>query len=341
MTGEGAGTMTPFDFDLDEAKSAEPLILTADEAKASVEHLFQEAIRHGSGTAYGQLLRQIAAFRQYKPTNALLAQLQLPGAVYVLPAHRWETRFGRVIKPGQRPLVMLQPFGPVMFVYDVSQTIPLPGAPRLPPEVLHPYEMPPMVNADAAVAWLTANAVADRVRVTRVPSAAQRAGCIYVSSTMQHQRAVTKSGQGTALVPVRYEVELNDAFTSTESLATLAHELGHLYCGHVGTHDKDLWPSRTRLDRASEEVEAESVAYLVCLRLDSTASVPPHLYQYIEADQPLPPFAFERVMTAAGRVLEMAQGWAPRRSKTPPRSPQRLFSDQGPVRPENAEPGAR
>lgn len=37
--------------------------------------------------------------------------------------------------------MILQPMGPVMFVFDVSETEPLPGAPCLPREVIAPFEV--------------------------------------------------------------------------------------------------------------------------------------------------------------------------------------------------------
>jgi hypothetical protein len=36
-------------------------------------------------------------------------------------------------------------------------------------------------------------------------------------------------------VPLRYELKLNSKHSASENYATLAHELGHLYCGHLGT----------------------------------------------------------------------------------------------------------
>ena len=53
----------------------------------------------------------------------------------------------------------------------------------------------------------------------------------------------------------------------TSRYATLVHELGHLYCGHLGTPHDRWWPDRRGLTQQVEEFEAESVAYLVCHRV--------------------------------------------------------------------------
>ena len=53
-------------------------------------------------------------------------------------------QFCRSIKPEAQPIVILQPMGPVMFVFDVSETEEIPGAKGvkpLPPEIHKPYEV--------------------------------------------------------------------------------------------------------------------------------------------------------------------------------------------------------
>ncbi|MDO5662544.1 MAG: hypothetical protein Q4G40_07615, partial [Brachybacterium sp.] len=66
------------------------------------------------------------------PFNASLVHTQLPGARYVARRSEWWERFGRTLAPGARPLVILRPYGPVDFVYDIAHTDgpPLPHAVR-------------------------------------------------------------------------------------------------------------------------------------------------------------------------------------------------------------------
>jgi antirestriction protein ArdC len=47
---------------------------------------------------------------------------------------------------------------------------------------------------------------------------------------------------------------------------TLAHELGHLFLGHLGPNRDLKVPQRHSMNEAQRELEAESVAYLVCAR---------------------------------------------------------------------------
>lgn len=286
------------------------------EAKKSIQYMLEAAMQYGGVRDYVDLLDRVAALRQYKPFNALLVLLQRPSATYLLPAHRWKERWGRVSRPNEQPLVMLQFRGPVMFLFDVSQTEAPDGARQLPVHLRNPYAMADVFSADSALNWLTSNAKLDGVRVSVAGHGLPSAGCIWPSDQgMTQPTLVKKKPETIERLPVRYETLLNDAYSPTEKLATLAHELGHLYCGHIGTHDRELWPDRRGLSEPLQELEAESVARILFKRLAPDVELPAHLDQYFGNGQPRPDADIERVLVAAGRVIEMSKGFAPRRSK--------------------------
>jgi len=54
--------------------------------------------------------------------NAMLLHIQKPGLTYAASAYDWATRFERIIKEDAHPLLILWPFGPGAFVYDVQDT---------------------------------------------------------------------------------------------------------------------------------------------------------------------------------------------------------------------------
>ncbi len=64
----------------------------------------------------------------------------------------------------------------------------------------------------------------------------------------------------------RFRIKLNANHDLPTRFATLAHELGHIYCGHIGKDIKGRWPSRISLTSETCELEAEAVAWLVCQR---------------------------------------------------------------------------
>lgn len=304
------------------------------EARRSIHYLLDAAMQYGNVGGLADLLDRVAALHQYKPYNAMLVLLQRPAATCVLPAHRWEERYGRRILPNEQPLVLLQPGGPVMFLFDVSQTEPGPHACPLPEHLTNPYAMRDSAGAARALLWAIENAKADGVRVLDARHGLASAGCLRTTSVGPMQQVLVRRHPQEQHRPVRvrYEVLLNGVYNATEQLATLAHELGHLYCGHLGAHDEELWPGeplwtdRSDLTREFKELEAESVARLVFKRLFPDSELPPHLEQYFRTIPPLASTALERVLTAAGRVLEMSEGFAPRRPRRARSAPQPTVS---------------
>ncbi|MGV8966972.1 MAG: ImmA/IrrE family metallo-endopeptidase [Cellulomonas sp.] len=297
------------------------------DAKRSIHYMVDAALEFGNVTGLDELLDRVAAFRQYKPYNALIALLQRPGATFVLPAHVWGEKYSRVILPNQQPLVMLQPGGPVMFLFDVSQTEEGKDSRPLPLQLRNPYGMKEIPEAASAVEWVIQNAKQDGVRVLETGRGWGFAGCLQRTNGAAAQRVVVGQRPLTeAAVEVQYDLMLNRSYRPTEQLATLAHELGHLYCGHLGTHVSQLWPGesfwadRSDLGHDDEELEAESVARLVFRSLAPGIELPKHLEQYFAVVPDLAGLDLERVLTAAGRVVEMADGHAPRRPRQRPRS---------------------
>jgi hypothetical protein len=109
--------------------------------RGALDELFENARQFNSSKAYLELMQFIGRFRFYSPFNAMLIHIQMPGARFVATARRWGRDFHRQIKVGAQPIVILQPMGPVLFVFDVTGTEPLPGAPPLPGWVERPFEV--------------------------------------------------------------------------------------------------------------------------------------------------------------------------------------------------------
>jgi hypothetical protein len=117
-------------------------------------------------------------------------------------------------------------------------------------------------------------------------------------------------------VPVRYETRVNHSFDPSERYATLAHELAHLYCGHLGAHEQDRWPDRGSVSTEVAEFEAESAAFIACQRLDDDAAMPPYLAQFLEGTPEVPDgISLERIAFAAGQVVEMSLDWVKPRKR--------------------------
>ena len=292
-----------------------------DAAKRALDDLFSIARRYRATQAYKELVDFVARFRFYSPFNALLIHVQKPGSTFVAPAHRWRDKYKREIVPGAQPIVILQPMGPVMFVFDVSQTEPTEDAPELPSEVTNPFP-----TSGAAIGRGLPRAIEngkrDGVRVRSASLGSQGAGSIRVSSkvgiSQKFKAGMDRARRPTYVeVPVRYDLLVNSKHSPEARYATLAHELAHLYCGHLGSPDARWWPDRRGLKEEEREFEAESISYIVCTRFGIKTSSAEYLASYFDSNAEVPSISLELVMKTAGLIESMTKrSLKPRRDES-------------------------
>jgi hypothetical protein len=199
--------------------------------------------------------------------------------------------------------------GPVMFVFDVSDTGPMEGAPPLPPEVEHPFEVR-RGRIGKELLLTVENAKRDGIRITAIEAGSNSAGSIEPATPGQSLEVLvkTKSKKETTHVPLRYELALNSDHSPETKYATAVHELAHLYCGHLGTPNPKWWSDRRGLSQVIREFEAESVCYLICRRLGIDNPSDEYLAGYLRRNKAIPPISLDCVLTAAGQIEQMGQG---------------------------------
>jgi hypothetical protein len=282
--------------------------LDQDSARAALDELFTLAGKYNSSDAYLELMRFVGRFRFYSPFNAMLIYAQMPGARFVCTARRWRKDYGREIKIEARPIVILQPMGPVLFVFDVSDTAPLSNARPLPRQVEDPFQVR-NGKVGGQLALTIDNAKRDGVRVSERADGSQRAGSIQWAAAGQHlefsfvKKPLPKSTQ----VPLWFELLLNSVLSAEARYGTLVHELAHLYCGHLGTPNGRWWPDRQDLSHDVREFEAESVSYLVCTRLGIDTASDEYLAAYVRRCPATPPISLDRVMKSVWLLEQMGR----------------------------------
>jgi hypothetical protein len=279
-----------------------------DASLRALDDLFISAIQFRSSQGYRDLMRFTARFHFYSPFNAFLVHVQMPGATYVAPAHRWANSFGRIIKAGARPIVLLQPMGPVMFVFDVADIEAGPEALPLPREVTDPFS-PFAGNIEGQLDQTIANAVRDGIVVRDASLGSQAAGSIRQAAggTNLYFQTRWKPEPAFVDVPRRYDLILNSHHSATARYATLVHELGHLYAGHLGSPDSRFWPDRRGLSQQVEEFEAESISFLVCARLGIITNSAAYLEGYLGQHAEVPAISLECVLRVAGLIEQMGR----------------------------------
>ena len=167
-----------------------------DAAKRALDELFNFTFQYKTSKTYQQLLQFVTRFRSYSPFNAMLVHIQMPGAQFIAPPHRWLCDYGRRIRPDARPLIILQPMGPVMFVFDMSETESTENALQLPPEVEKPFEVR-KGQVGSGFKLFIDNAKRDGVRITEREQGSQSAGSIRcvagdVRESQQFQAGIDK-----------------------------------------------------------------------------------------------------------------------------------------------------
>lgn len=214
-----------------------------------IDRLLQDARLYTTGKDYLDLLKFIVRLRNLAPFNAMLLHIQKPGLTYATSAKDWRDLFGRYPKEGARPLLILWAFGPVALVYDIQDT----EGTALPLDAFSFPAVGPVGKADVAQAL---NGLSRKgIDTIWVDAGDGKAGQITRLSWSKDSK-----------LPSQYRVQLNQNHHPPVHLATLAHELGHLALGHLGEDTYLKVPDRRSAGHRMEELEAESVSYIVCGR---------------------------------------------------------------------------
>jgi hypothetical protein len=277
-------------------------------AQPAIDELFALARKYNSSEAYLELMRFVGRFRFYSPFNAMLIHTQMPGAHFVCTALRWQRDYHREIRIGAHPIVILRPMGPILFVFDVSDTLPLRNATSLPIQVRDPFRVR-RGKIGRQLALTIENAKRDGVRVAQSAGGSQRAGSIQRAAPGQHleftfaKKPVPKSTQ----ISLWFELLLNSALTPESQYGTLIHELAHLYCGHLGTPNDRWWPNRQNLSHTVREFEAKSVSYLVCARLGIDTASEEYLAGYVRNSPVTPSISLDRVIKSVWLLEQMGR----------------------------------
>jgi hypothetical protein len=211
--------------------------------------------------------------------------VQKPGLTYAASARDWRDRFGRTPKEGARPLLILWPFGPVALVYDVLDT----EGDELPQDVASFFAQGPIDRA-GLVSFTT------RMHKRGIECHSIDAGDAKAGSIRVVKRGATD--KDTTL----YRMHVNRNHVTNVQFATLAHELGHLFLGHLGPDKVLNVPARRSMGHRQIELEAESVSFLVCARNGVTSKAEAYLAAYVERNTTIEEVDLYQIMRSAGQV---------------------------------------
>lgn len=217
--------------------------------RALIEQLIAATNLYDSTEAVQELLAFTTKLRAFAPFNALLLHIQKPGLTHAASAHDWWDRFRRVPKKGTRPLLVLRTMGPVDFVFDIQDTE---GDPV--PEDAFSFPTFGDMSKRRFTEFLE-SVSRERIDIVELDAGDGSAGWIRVL-----ERSKAKKGKH------RYQLAYNKNHPPATCFVTVAHELAHLFLGHLGDDPGRRVPDQRKVPHALREVEAEMVAYLVAMR---------------------------------------------------------------------------
>ena len=266
--------------------------------RALIEQLIAATKLYNSSDAIQDLFDFTIRLRAFAPFNAMLLHIQKPGLTHAATARDWWTRFHRAPKEGARPLLILRIMGPVDFVFDVLDT----EGRELPDGA---FVFPTLGNlTDQGFAKSVSAVARDQINIVELDAGDGNAGWIRLTA-----RSESRQGKH------RYELAYNRNHPAPTRFVTVAHELAHLYSGHLGSDPGRRVPGRSKISPALAELEAETTAYLVARRNRLEPRSESYLANYQGA---FPGLNLYAVMRAANAV-ETAMGI----------SAQRLWKEEG------------
>lgn len=240
----------------------ERLKALTDKLESGISDIFQSG-------QYAEYLTTMSKFHPYSFGNIMLIFMQRPNASSVAGYHDWKNKFGRQVKAGEKGIKILAPCPYQKWVQM---------------EKIDPQTQQPMRGADGqpVMEWVKAEKV--RFKIVTVFDISQTEGKELPLSLVsdlsgdvaEYERVVTAL-QTLSPFPVVFEafpqkakglcsyaeqrILIQPGMSQTQTVKTLVHEIAHAKL-HAQFFLCDKGPSRSE-----REMEAESVAFVVCQHL--------------------------------------------------------------------------
>lgn len=274
-----------------------------------------DAILEFSGFASRLRMEGASGARPLGPYNIMMVFMQRPGARAVASRREW-AKVGQTVRPDAIPILILRPNGPTMQVFELEDTLPqrekdpdrdpFATVGAFKPETLHgmierlssPNKRNLKVDVDFAdLGSNSAGWICEQPNL--LPASDQSL------QGEPHLKALHLGRQ-----QGHWRVMLNRRLTPAEQFATLLHELGHLFCGHVGPFhqgnalaDEYGWPDRSRVPYEAMEIEAELVSWHICERRGLVTGSAVYLRPFMEnATHEMQAVDLDRVTRAIAKI---------------------------------------
>ena len=263
-----------------------------------VDEVFETSRSSHHLSDYLVLLKFISRFPQYSPLNTFLLHTQNPSATLVATAGTWLKVFNRKPIRGARPLIILAPMSPVVFVFDIADT------------EGNPVQVGYLKTAEAKSAWdnkvyqhTVANSAHHGIEIREIPQQDRQTVSVMPVTGRLRERYPDFHISTAA----SYLILVDSTATIKDRYGSLVKDLGRIFCGHLGIDSRAWWSDRRKSSTASENIEAESVTLLVCARKGLREVTEKGISACADLSGKLPPFSLNIILQVVGYIEEMGK----------------------------------
>ena len=249
-------------------KNREQLKEITDRIEAGIRDIFES----GDMEKYRNYLRTMSRFHNYSLNNQALIHLQRPDATFVAGYNRWRDKFSRHVLRGEKGITIIAP---------------TPYKKKIEQEKLDPDTKLPILDADGKVMTEEKEIEIPMFRPVKVFDYAQTDGkplpervaspVANLTGSVENYEAFMEALRRSSPVPVEFKplsadmdgyfspksqsITLREGMSEVQTVSAAVHEIAHAKLHNYGLQQAEAHKHKSR---NTEEVEAESISFMVC-----------------------------------------------------------------------------
>ena len=249
-------------------KNREQLKEITDRIEAGIRDIFES----GDMEKYRNYLRTMSRFHNYSLNNQALIHLQRPDATLVAGYNRWRDKFSRHVLRGEKGITIIAP---------------TPYKKKIEQEKLDPDTKLPILDADGKIVTEEKEIEIPMFRPVKVFDYAQTDGkplpervaspVANLTGSVENYEAFMEALRRSSPVPVEVKplsadvdgyfspksqnITLREGMSEVQTVSAAVHEIAHAKLHNYGLQQPEAHKHKSR---NTEEVEAESISFMVC-----------------------------------------------------------------------------
>lgn len=249
-------------------KNREQLKEITDRIEAGIRDIFES----GDMEKYRNYLRTMSRFHNYSLNNQALIHLQRPDATLVAGYNRWRDKFSRHVLRGEKGITIIAP---------------TPYKKKIEQEKLDPDTKLPILDADGKIVTEEKEIEIPMFRPVKVFDYAQTDGkplpervaspVANLTGSVENYEAFMEALRRSSPVPVEVKplsadvdgyfspksqsITLREDMSEVQTVSAAVHEIAHAKLHNYALQQPE---ERRHKSRNTEEVEAESISFMVC-----------------------------------------------------------------------------